>query len=163
SVDPIRDAEIIETELMLADLESITKQADNLAKKAKGDKDAKAALDFTLGIKAALEEGKSARTIKPANEDETKWMHNLHLLTATPILYVCNVNEEDAAKGNEFTQKVAAMAKAQGAPTVIISAAIEAEIAQLESEEEKKEFLSGLDLDEPGLNKIIRAGYSLLA
>ncbi len=162
SVDPIRDAEIIETELMLADLESITKQTDNLAKKAKGDKDAKANLDYALIIKKALEDGKPARTVKPSNEDEVKWVHNLHLLTAKPILFVCNVNEDDAATGNDFTKKVEAMAKAQGAPSVIISAAIESDIAQLESAEEKAEFLSGIGLDEPGLNKIIRAGFDLL-
>lgn len=162
SVDPVRDSEIIETELMLADLDSLTKQVDNLAKKAKGDKDAKASLDFLTSVKTALEAGKPARTVKPSNEDEEKWMHSVHLLTAKPVLFVCNVNEDDAAKGNEFTKKVEAMAKAQGAPVVIISAEIESQIAQLESAEEKKEFLSGLGLDEPGLNKIIRAGYDLL-
>ncbi len=162
SVDPIRDAEIIETELMLADLESITKQTDNLAKKAKGDKDAKAQLDFALIIKAALEQGKSARTVKPSNEDETRWMKLLQLLTSKPILYVCNVNEDDAANGNDFTKKVDEMAKAQGAPTVIICAEIESQIAQLETDEEKTEFLSSLGLEEPGLNKIIRAGFNLL-
>ncbi len=162
SVDPIRDAEIIETELMLADLESITKQTDNLAKKAKGDKDAKAQLDFALIIKAALEQGKSARTVKPSSEDEMRWMKLLQLLTSKPILYVCNVNEDDAANGNDFTKKVDEMAKAQGAPTVIICAEIESQIAQLETDEEKTEFLSSLGLEEPGLNKIIRAGFNLL-
>lgn len=162
SVDPIRDAEIIETELMLADLESITKQADNLAKKAKGDKDAKASHDFAVKIKAALESGQSARTIKPSDDDEARWMKLFQLLTSKPILYVCNVNEDDAATGNDFTKQVEEMAKAQGAPSVIICAEIESQIAQLETDEEKKEFLESLGLDEPGLNKIIRAGYGLL-
>lgn len=162
SVDPIRDAEIIETELMLADLDSITKQADNLAKKAKGDKDAKAAYDFAASIKGALEAGQPARTVKPSNEDEIRWMKSFQLMTSKPILFVCNVNEDDAATGNDFTKKVAAMATAQGAPSVIICAEIESQIAQLETPEEKKEFLESLGLDEPGLNKIIRAGYGLL-
>lgn len=163
SVDPLRDAEIIETELMLADLESLTRQADNFARKAKsGDKEMKAQLDFLTQVKTALEAGKPARTVVPSNEDETRWMHSLQMMTAKPVLYVCNVNEADAAGGNEWTQKVAAMAQAQGARHVVICAAIESEIAQLESEAEKKEFLDSLSLDEPGLNKIIRAGYDLL-
>lgn len=162
SVDPIRDAEIIETELMLADLDSLTRQADNLAKKAKGDKEAKAAHDFAVTVKAALEEGKSARTVQPANEDEARWMKLFQLLTSKPILYVCNVNEDDAAAGNDFTKQVEEMTRAQGAASVIICAEIESQIAQLETGEEKKEFLESIGLDEPGLNKIIRAGYGML-
>lgn len=163
SVDPIRDAETIETELMLADLESLTKQADNIARKAKGgDKEMKGLHDYMLVIKAALEEGKPARSVAVNNEDEGRWMHSLHLLTSKPILYVCNVNETDAAEGNALSRKVDEMAKAQGASTVVICAAIESEIAQLESNEEKKEFLDSLGLEEAGLDKIIRAGFSLL-
>ncbi len=163
SVDPLRDAEIIETELMLADMESITKQADNVAKKAKGgDKDAKIQHDLMTRIKAALEAGKAGRTVKPENEDEKKFYNMLQLMTTKPILYVCNVSEEEAATGNEWTKKVEAMAKSQGAESVIISAAIEAEIAQLGTMEEKKEFLDTLSLSEPGLNKIIRAGNKIL-
>ncbi len=163
SVDPIRDADIIETELMLADLDSITKQVDNMARKAKsGDKDSKGQHDMMLRIKAALEAGNPARTVLPANEDEKRWMYLLHLLTAKPVLFVCNVSEADAATGNEWSQKVEAMAKAQGTKAVIISAAIESEIAQLETPEEKAEFFETLGLDEPGLNKIIRAGYEIL-
>ena len=163
SVDPIRDAEIIETELMLADLESLTKQVDNLAKKAKGnDKDAKAQHDFYVKVKAALEDGKSARTVAPSDPEEQRFMKLAQLLTSKPILYVCNVNEDEAATGNEWSQKVEAMAKAQNAGAVIISAAIESEIAQLGSEEEKKEFLDTLGLAEPGLNKIIRAAFHTL-
>ncbi len=163
SVDPLRDAEIIDTELMLADLDSVTKQVDGLAKKLKSnDKDIKAQHDFSLKIKVALEEGKAARTIKPADDDEARAMKLLQLLTSKPILYVCNVNEDDAATGNEWTKKVEAMAKAQGAGVVVISAAIESEIAQLETAEEKKEFFDTIGLTEPGLNKIIRAGYDVL-
>lgn len=163
SVDPIRDAEIIETELMLADLESLTKQVDNLAKKAKGnDKDAKAQHDFYVKIKAALEDGKPARTVVPADPEEQRFMKLAQLLTSKPILYVCNVNEDEAATGNDWSKKVEAMAKAQNAGTVVISAAIESEIAQLGSEEEKKEFLDTLGLAEPGLNKIIRAAFQTL-
>ncbi len=163
SVDPLRDAEIIDTELMLADLESISKQTDNLAKKAKGaDKEAKAQLDFYLKVKAALEQGKPARSVAPADPEEQRFMKLAQLMTAKPILYVCNVNEEDAATGNDFTKKVDAMAKAQGTKAVVISAAIESEIAQLGTDAEKKEFLETLSLTEPGLNKIIRAAFEVL-
>ncbi len=163
SIDPLRDAETIETELMLADLESISKQAENAAKKARGgDKDFKAQHDLMLTIKAALEDGQPARTVEPNGEDEEKWIRHFGLLTAKPILYVCNVNESDAADGNEWTQKVADMADAQGATSVIICANIEAEIAQLDTAEEKAEFLETMGLHEPGLNRIIRAGFDLL-
>lgn len=163
SIDPIRDAEIIDTELMLADLESLTKQVDGLAKKAKGnDKEAKAAFDYLSKVKAALEEGKPARSVKPSSPEEERILKIAQLLTSKPILYVCNVSEDDAATGNEWTKKVEAMAKAQGAGAVVISAAIESEIAQLGSDEEKKEFFDTIGLTEPGLNKIIRAGYDLL-
>lgn len=163
SVDPIRDAETIETELLLADLESLDKQIANIERKAKGgDKEFKAQYDFMSKIKAALDEGKPARTVTPENPDERGWAKQLGMLTAKPILYVCNVNEDDAANGNDFSGKVAEMAKAQGAQSVVICAAIEAEIAQLESAEEKKEFLESIGLEEAGLDRIIKAGYKLL-
>jgi ribosome-binding ATPase len=163
SVDPIRDAEIIETELMLADLESVGKQADNIAKKAKSnEKGIREQHDFILKVKAALEAGKPARTVKPANPDEESWMKLLQLMTSKPMMYVCNVNEADASKGNEWTKKVETRAKAEGTEAVIICAAIESEIAQLEDEAERAEFLKTIGLDEPGLNKIIRAGYTIL-
>lgn len=162
SVDPLRDAETIETELMLADLQSLEKQIENNARKAKsGDKEIKAQLDVMERVKAALDEGKPARTVE-VDKDEKKYFKLLQLLTAKPILYVCNVNEEDAATGNEWTSKVEAMAKEQGAEVVIISAAIEAEIAQMETNEEKEEFLESLDLTESGLDKIIKSSYKLL-
>lgn len=163
NVDPIRDAEVIETELMLADLESITKQVENIAKKARSnDKEIKAQHEFMLKIKNALEDGKSARTVNPENEDEERWIHTCQMITAKPVLYVCNVSESDAANGNDLTAKVKEMVDAQGASMVIICAAIEAEIAQLYSTEEKEEFLSEMGLSEPGLNRIIKAGYKLL-
>jgi hypothetical protein len=163
SVDPIRDAETIETELLLADLESLEKQVANIERKAKGgDKEVKAQYEFMVKIKAALDEGKPARTVTPENPDEIRWSQQLGMLTAKPILYVCNVNEDDAANGNDFSAKVAEMAKQQGAESVVICAAIEAEIAQLESIEEKKEFLESIGLEEAGLDRIIRAGYKLL-
>lgn len=163
SVDPIRDAEVIETELMLADMDSLGKQIENIARKAKsGDKELKGQHDFMVRVKAALDDGKPARTVVPANEDEVRWMKGLQMISSRPVLYVCNVAESDAATGNDWTKKVAAMAAAQGTQAVVICAAIEAEIAQLDTAEEKTEFLETLGLDEPGLNKIIRAGYSLL-
>ncbi|MEM8833366.1 MAG: redox-regulated ATPase YchF [Pseudomonadota bacterium] len=163
NVDPIRDAETIETELLLADLESIDKQITNIERKAKGgDKEFKGQYEFMALVKAALDDGKPARVVEPSNEDETRWMKQLGMLTAKPILYVCNVNEDDAAGGNEMTQKVATMAAEQGATSVVICAAIESEIAQLETADEKKEFLEAIGLEEAGLDRIIKAGYGLL-
>lgn len=162
SVDPIRDAETIDTELMIADLESLERQVKNVERKAKGaDKEAKAQHDLMLKIKAALDEGKPARSVG-LDADELHIAKSFGLLTLKPILYVCNVSEEDAAEGNELTKKVEAMAASQGAQSVIISAAIESEIAQMDAMEDKMEFLSTMGLDEPGLNRIIRAGYVLL-
>lgn len=162
SVDPIRDAEIIETELMLADLESITKQIDNIAKKAKsGDKELQAQIEFMNTVKTALDAGKSARTVA-VPDDMQKHFLGMQLLTSKPVLFVCNVMEGDAATGNEWSKKVEAMAKEQKTQAVVICAEIESQIAQLGTEEEKSEFLSAMGLTEPGLNKIIRAGYDIL-
>jgi len=163
SVDPIRDAEVIETELMLADLESLGKQIDNLGKKARlGDKEIQAQQAFMLKVKAALDEGKPARSIVIKDEDEARWMRLCQLITSRPVLYVCNVAEGDAANGNALTEKVQKMGDEQGAQMVIICASIESEIALLDSEEEKAEFLETMGLKEPGLNRIIKAGYKLL-
>lgn len=162
SVDPIRDAETIETELMLADLESLQKQIDNMGRKAKsGDKESKAQLDMMEAIKALLDSGKPARVFEPA-DDMKKQFAMLQLLSSKPVLYVCNVNEDDAAEGNALTEKVAVMAKEQGAEVVVICAAIESEIAQLSTKEEKEEFLDSLGLIESGLDKIIKSSYKLL-
>lgn len=163
SVDPIRDAETIETELLLADLESIEKQIGNLERKAKGgDKELVGQVEFMKRIKAALDEGKAARTVEAENEDEVRWAKHMGMLTGKKILYVCNVNEDDAATGNAMSAKVDEMAKAQGTESVVICAAIESEIAQLESAEERAEFLETIGLEEAGLDRIITAGYRML-
>ena len=163
SVDPLRDAETIETELMLADLESIEKQIGNVERKAKGgDKELVGQLELMKRIKGALDDGLPARSAPPENPDEIRWAKNLGMLTAKSILYVCNVSEDDAATGNDWTNKVAEMAKENGASSVIICASIESEIAQLESAEEKAEFLEAIGLEEAGLDRIIKAGYELL-
>ena len=163
SVDPLRDIETIETELMLADLESLEKQIENLKKKTRsGDKEIIMQSEFLERIKTALDSGKPARTVEPADEDEEHWMNVAQMMTAKPVLYVCNVSEDDVMQGNEFTKKVQELAKEQGAQAVVICASIESEIAQLDTEEEKIEFLETMGLEEPGLNRIIRAGYTLL-
>jgi GTP-binding protein YchF len=162
STDPVRDAEIVETELMLADMESVERQLKTIEKKAKsGDKDAKTQMALLEKVKAALDAGKPARTVEVA-EEEKKLFKMLALMTSKPILYVLNVAEADAATGNDWTRAAQAMAAAQGAGSVIITASIESEIAQLSTEEEKKEFLETIGLEEPGLNKIIREGNKLL-
>ncbi len=163
AIDPLRDIETIETELMLADLESLGRQIENLKKKARsGDKDIMAQSAFLSRIKEALDAGNPARTVPPTDEDEERWVKTAQLITAKPILYVCNVSEDDAANGNDFTNTVEKMVQKQDAQTVIICAAIESEIAQLDSEEEQAEFLETMGLEEPGLNRIIRAGNKLL-
>jgi len=162
SVDPLRDKEIIETELMIADLESLEKRLLNLSKKAKGgDKLAQAQGEIIQKVLPLLEAGKPARTLKVSPE-EMPLFRDLNLLTAKPILYALNVSEEEAATGNAWTQKVETIALQEGAKTVVISAAIEAEIASLESAEEQQEFLQTLGLQHTGLDALIQAGYSLL-
>ncbi len=165
SVDPIRDAEIVETELMIADLESLEKRYDQVQKKAKtGDKESVLREAVMRPVIEALKAGKPARTAAPAptEKDACKEYKMLQLLTSKPVLYVCNVDEDSAASGNKFSEMVFKKAEAEGASAVIISAEIESEVAQLESDEEKKEFLESLGLEETGLAKIIRAGYALL-
>ncbi len=162
SVDPLRDLTTIETELLLADLESLEKRLPALQKKAKGnEKDAKEKVAIIEKVLPLLHEGKPAKMLKLL-KDEMKPFHELQLLTAKPILYICNVSEDDAAAGNDLTEKVKAHATANGDQVVIISAAIEAEVILLDTEPEKKEFLSSLGLTETGLNKVIRTGYKLL-
>ena len=166
AIDPIRDAEIAETELMIADLESLVKRFDQAQKKAKsgGDKEAQLMVSVMEPVIKALEEGKPARTAAPSEmeKDAFRQYKMLNLLTSKPVLYVCNVDEASASEGNAFSQKVFEKAKKENASAVIISAAIESEVAQLDSEEEKVEFLSSLGLEETGLSKIIREGYALL-
>ncbi len=162
SVDPIRDLTTIETELMLSDMESLERRVANLAKKAKGgDVESKALLAISEKALAHLQLGKPANTLQ-VSPDELGIFKQLQLLTAKPILYACNVNEEDAAQGNAWTEKVVAYAQNHQARAVVISAAIEAEVSTLESEADKLEFLQSMGLKETGLNQVIREGYRLL-
>jgi len=160
SVDPIRDAETVETELMLADLDSIEKRLPAFQKKARGgDKEAMAIVALMEPILAALQEGRMARTaIAPADVEAAK---RLQLMTSKPILYVCNVEEASAATGNAFSERVAVRAKEHGARYVVVSAAIEAEVSQL-PDADRGEFLEGLGLTDSGLDRVIREGYALL-
>ncbi|MBB4264607.1 redox-regulated ATPase YchF [Roseospira visakhapatnamensis] len=163
AVDPVRDAETIETELLLADLESLEKRIVPLGKKAKGgDPEAKAQIAVMEPALALLREGKPARLARPDDPETDRIFRQLTLLSAKPVLYVCNVDEDSAAEGNALSARVAEKAAAEGAAHVIISAAIEAEVAQLDDPEEKTAFLADLGLSETGLTRVIRAGYGLL-
>src|SRR5215472_7992984 len=160
-IDPIADIETVETELMLADLDSLERRVDGLSKKAKGgDKDAKEMLDLINRALELLRDGKPARLVERKPEEERAF-HMLGLLTSIPVLYVCNVEEAAAATGNDFSRQVEARAKAEGAATVVISAKIESEIAVL-SREERTDYLAAVGLQEAGLDRLIRAGYELL-
>ena len=160
SVDPIRDAETVETELMLSDLDSLEKRLVAAQKKARGgDKESVAAVELMEPIVAALQAGKPARTAIPKGQEEA--VRRLQLLTSKPVLYVCNVEEASAAEGKAFSARVMERAAAEGARAVVVSAAIEAEVSQL-PEEERAEFLEGLGLHDSGLDRVIRAGYDLL-
>lgn len=162
-VDPLRDAEIVETELVLADLESVEKRLPNLQKKAKGgDKESLEIIAVMERVNKVLAEGHPARMTEIGGAAEAKTLRNMQLLTSKPVLYVCNVDEDSADKGNALSARVAEFAKSKKAPSVVISAKIESEIAALESEAEKKEFLETIGLAETGLARIIRAGYTLL-
>ena len=161
-VGPVRDAETVETELMLADMESLEKRVTPLTKKARGnDKDATAQLAMVERALVVLQAGQPARTIEVV-EDDKKTFDMLQLLSAKPVVYVCNVEEESACQGNALSEEVAKMATDQGAVSVVISAKIEEEIAALEDEADKAEFLETLGLGETGLAQVIRAGYELL-
>ncbi|MFC3703426.1 redox-regulated ATPase YchF [Devosia honganensis] len=160
-VDPLADAEVVETELMLADLESLEKRRAGVEKKAKqGDKDAKVTLDLVDRAIAVLREGRSARFVQREAEEE-KAFRELQLLTSKPALYVCNVDEASAATGNALSRKVEDYARANDAGVVVISAEIESQLAQL-PDEEQAEYLESLGLDQPGLDRLIRAAYELL-
>jgi GTP-binding protein YchF len=162
-IDPVADAETVETELMLADLDSLERRILAMRKRAQGkDKEATTLLPVMEQALTLLQEGKPVRLLrKTLGVDEIRTLEGLNLLTSHPVLYVCNVAEADAAKGNAHTAKVEAMAAAQGARVVTISAAIEAEVSQL-PDEEAREFLADMGLEEPGLDRLIRAGYDLL-
>ena len=160
-IDPIADIETVETELMLADLDSLERRVDGLSKKAKGgDKDAKEMVDLINRALALLRDGKPARLVERKPEEERAF-HMLGLLTSIPVIYVCNVEEGAAATGNDFSRRVEARAKAEGAATVVISAKIESEIAVL-SRAERSDYLAAVGLEEAGLDRLIRAGYALL-
>jgi ribosome-binding ATPase len=163
-IDPIADIDTVETELMLADLDSLERRGDTLEKKAKGsDKDAKEAretLDLINRALAPLRAGKPARMAERKPEEEGAF-HRLGLLTAMPVLYVCNVDEASAATGNAFSRQIEARAQAEGAGCVVISAKIEAEIAVL-SRIERADYLAAVGLEEAGLDRLIHAGYALL-
>ena len=161
-IDPIADAETVETELMLADLESLEKRVPAFVKKAQqGDKEAKAAASVLGQALNLLRDGKPARLTVPGDEDEARIFGQAQLLTAKPVLYVCNVDEGAAAEGNALSAKVFAKAEAEGAKAVVVSAAIEAEIATMAAAD-RAEFLADLGLGETGLARVIRAGYDLL-
>jgi GTP-binding protein YchF len=160
-VDAVEDAATVETELMLADMESVEKRLQNIVRKVRGGD--KEAVQQERLLRAALEvlnEGKPARVVDVAEDDLKAW-NMLQLLTTKPILYVCNVGEDEAGDGNAHSAAVAEMAAAQGAASVVISAKIEEEISQLDREEAAM-FLTELGLDEAGLDRVIRAGYALL-
>ncbi|MFD1612657.1 redox-regulated ATPase YchF [Sphingomonas tabacisoli] len=161
-VDPIADAETVETELMLADLESLEKRVPNLVKRGQqGDKESKIAASVLGQALELLREGKPARLTHPKDDEERRHFQQAQLLTSKPVLYVCNVDEGDAAEGNALSARVFEKAKAEGAEAVVVSAAIEAEIATLDPQD-RQAFLADLGLSETGLARVIRAGYTLL-
>ncbi|MCF0183148.1 MAG: redox-regulated ATPase YchF [Bacteroidaceae bacterium] len=164
SVDPVRDKEIIDMELQLKDLETLENRRTKVEKQARvgGDKQAKIELDVIMKYKEALEKGLSARTVALDNEDEVAAARSLFLLTTKPVLYVCNVDDRSAATGNDYTARVQEAIKDENAGLLIISAATEADIAELETYEEKQMFLEDMGLEESGCNRIIKAIYTLL-
>ena len=160
-IDPVADADTVETELMLADLDSLERRVVQIEKRAKqGDKEAKVQADLMNGALALLREGKPARLLEVSDEHQRD-SKALNLLSTKPVLYVCNVAEADAVEGNRYSRAVEEKARAEGSGCVVISAAIEAEVAQL-SDAEEMEFLEAMGLHEPGLDRLIRAGYDLL-
>lgn len=163
SIDPLRDIAIINTELLLADLESIEKRLPVVQKKLKSGNDPELKQQVALMEQALahLQEGQPARLVKRSADDEKAWQQ-LQLITAKPVVYVCNVNESDAASGNGLTTQVAAAAQAESAVALVVSAAIEAELASLESAEERRDFLASIGLAESGLSRVARAGHALL-
>ena len=161
-VDPLADAEVVETELLLADLESLEKRVPSAAKRATGgDKEAKLMASVLGQALELLKDGKPARLTEPKDEEEARVFRQAQLLTAKPVLYVCNVAEEDAAKGNALSEQVFAKAAAEGAEAVVVSAAIESELVGM-PEEDRAEYLAELGLVESGLSRVIKAGYKLL-
>tara|TARA_Y100001960_G_C14774377_1_gene882116 strand:- start:3700 stop:4797 length:1098 start_codon:yes stop_codon:yes gene_type:complete len=161
TVNPLNDIEVINTELLLADLAVVEKRIQTISKRAQQDKELAAELAILQKLLAVLEEGQPVRTYEPANENEEKQIKMYQFITAKPVMYVCNVDEDSADKGNELSAKVAEYAAAEKAETVVVSAKIESELIGLDGEE-KAEFLADMGLEEAGLNRVIRSGYSLL-
>lgn len=163
SVDPIRDKEVVDFELQLKDLESVESKINSLAKAAKsGDKEVLKQLDYCKTLKTALEQGKSARTVPATNETEQKILKDLQLLTAKPVLYLCNVDEGSVKTGNHYVDKVKEAVKDENAEVLVIGTKIESDIAELETYDERRMFLDELGLEEAGVNRLIRAAYKLL-
>lgn len=164
SVNPVRDKEIIDTELQLKDLETVEGRIARVQKQAQtgGDKAAKRLYDILIQYKSALEQGKSARTIKLDNKEDQKLANDLFLLTAKPVLYVCNVEESSAVSGNKYVEMVREATKDEGADLLVVAAKTESEIAELDSYEERQLFLEEIGLKESGVSRLIKAAYTLL-
>ena len=162
SVDPVRDKEVIDMELQLKDLETVESRINKVQKQAAtGDKTARRLFDILSRYKAALEQGKSARTVEIDKEDQ-KLVYDLHLLTNKPVLYVCNVDEASAVNGNKYVEAVREAIREEQAELLIVAAATEADIAELDTYEERQMFLEEVGLKESGVNRLIRSAYSLL-
>lgn len=163
SVNPVRDKEVIDLELQLKDLDTVEKRMQKIEKQAKaGDKDAKRAFEILQQFKNVLEQGKSARTLTFEKPDDIAFVDDLYLLTAKPVLYICNVDEASAVNGNAYVEQIKVIGAQEHAEILIITAAMESEIAQLETYEDKIAFLSEIGLTEPGVNKLIKKAYKLL-
>ncbi|MBR2452333.1 MAG: redox-regulated ATPase YchF [Rikenellaceae bacterium] len=164
SINPVRDKEIIDTELQLKDLETVENRLSKIQKQAQtgGDKAAKRLCDILVQYKAALEQGKSARTVHLDNKEDEKLAAELNLLTVKPVLYVCNVDEASAATGNEYVEQVREAIKDEGAELLVVAAATEADIAELETYEERQMFLEEVGLSESGVVRLIKSAYRLL-
>ena len=164
TVDPVRDKEIIDYELQLKDLETIEGRIGRVQKQAQtgGDKQAKLQYDVLSQYKAALEQGKPARTVQFESKEEQKVAHDLFLLTNKPVLYVCNVDDASAVNGNRYVDMVREAVKEEGAEILVVAAKIESEIAELDSYEDKQMFLGEIGLEESGVNRLIKAAYKLL-
>jgi len=162
SVDPVRDKETVDLELQIKDLESVERKMERLGKVAKsGDKDAKHGIEVLSIYKDHLENFQPVRTA-PVEDKDRKYIEDLFLLTAKPVLYVCNVDEVSAVNGNKYVEKVMENVKEEGSEVLIIAAGLEADIAELESGEDRKEFLQDIGLSEPGVNRLVRSAYSML-
>ena len=163
NVNPVRDKETIDIELQLKDLDTVEKRLEKVKKAAKtGNKEAQLEAELLEKIKNVLLEGKSARVVQPANEDEQELMDNFQLITNKPVLYVCNVDENSAATGNDYVEKVKELVKDENAEVLVLAVGTEADITELESYEERQMFLEDMGLDEPGVSKLIRSAYKLL-